>query len=277
MVNSRIVWIDYVKVVCIWLMVCCHAGQKGLILDITYQFHMPAFFIVSGILFHPKGKWITVKSFGIPVLVFGYVNVLCRYMYGMYDDVGREIIASWFRGYLFPSEVSVFQGYWFVLVLLLIRLLMEVDWIRRRKNWILIACIAWCCVETYIDVPQLIIGFKPYHVISCLPFFVTGMIIKESKIDVMRGLFEIKILAAAVFFILMLIQGRIDLSEYHYGVNYSLLYINALLGCWLLCNVCLLFPRRRWIELLSTGTLLILGLHSIMYGPLTSIFHRIYS
>lgn len=51
----RLSYIDWAKVTCILLMICCHAGQKGLILDITYQFHMPLFFIISGVLFRPKG------------------------------------------------------------------------------------------------------------------------------------------------------------------------------------------------------------------------------
>lgn len=72
---NRMAWIDYTKVICIFLMVCCHAGQKGLITQITYQFHMPAFFIISGLLFRPKGFKNTIISFGIPIIVFGGVHL----------------------------------------------------------------------------------------------------------------------------------------------------------------------------------------------------------
>lgn len=88
MTKERVSWIDYAKVICIFLMVCCHAGQKGMILNMAYQFHMPAFFIISGMLFRPKGVWVTVKSFGVPILVFGSLNLLYRMAFEVYNGGG---------------------------------------------------------------------------------------------------------------------------------------------------------------------------------------------
>ena len=72
--TGRLSWVDYAKVICIYLMIACHAGQKGLILDMTYQFHMPAFFIISGMLFRQKGIIKELVQFGVPILFCG---VLC--------------------------------------------------------------------------------------------------------------------------------------------------------------------------------------------------------
>lgn len=40
MEKARVSWIDLAKVGRIYLLVCCPAGQKGLLLDRTAQFHM---------------------------------------------------------------------------------------------------------------------------------------------------------------------------------------------------------------------------------------------
>lgn len=277
MTGNRIAWVDLAKVVCIWLMVCCHAGQKGMILNMTYQFHMPAFFIISGILFRPKGIWVTVKSFGIPILAFGSINLLRCIVFDFYKNHAWggviPLIYNWLKNFLFTTDISVFQGYWFVLTLLLMRLLMEIEVMRRLKVWIALACLLWCCIEPYLGISAMVTSFKPYHVISCLPFFVLGMVIKEKKIEVIRGSLEMKSVGAVIFFIITLIQGRIDLGGYIYGYSYLLLLINALIGSWLLFNICSLAPQRVWIQNLSTGTFLILGLHSCIYWCLLGGFH----
>lgn len=48
--NERIVWIDWAKSICIFLMVVGHWTQNDNVLLFIYSFHMPALFIVSGTL-----------------------------------------------------------------------------------------------------------------------------------------------------------------------------------------------------------------------------------
>lgn len=283
--GSRIFWIDYAKVICIWLMVCCHAGQRGVILDMSYQFHMPAFFIISGMLFHPKGIGLTLKSFAVPIVFFGLLNLLFQYAIILYHSGpcitsaafrgGQEITAQSIKSLLFDSNQSWFQGYWFVATLLFMRLLMEWKATRKCKGWILIACLIYCCIEPSLNVPSAITSFKPYHVLSCLPFFITGMYVKERKIDIRGGSFELKLLSFLVFFAVTLAQGRVDLGGLNYGHSYAIMFANACLGSWLLFNVCMLAPQREWIMVLSTGTFLILGLHGMMYGLINGVWLRI--
>lgn len=153
---------------------------------------------------------------------------------------------------------------------------MEVEWVRDAKLWLALACVVWCCVEPYLQVPTEVKGFKPYHVVSCLPFFVVGMMIKEKKLDVMRGSFEIKLASFFIFFVITLLNGRPDLAGYMYGTSYGMFFLNALLGSWLLFNLCRLAPiGRYWLTSLATGTLLILGVHGWMYPIILSIFHHL--
>lgn len=275
--QQRILWIDWAKVICIFLMVACHAGQKGMILDMTYQFYMPAFFIISGILFRPKGIKNEMVTFGVPVLLYGGINIMYRlgllFVKSGFDvstilSQGQIVVIESFKSLLFDSSMSWFQGYWFVATLILLRILMNCRFIREAKTALAVACFIWCCIEHSFVLPDWCMAFKPYHVISSLPFFVTGMLVKEHKLDVLKGSFELKAFGAFAFMVLTLIQGRVDFADYFYGVNYVIAFINALLGSYLLYNVCSYFPCRSYIKTLSTGTFMILGLHGILYGYL---------
>lgn len=283
--KERIAWIDYAKVICIWLMVCCHAGQKGMILNTAYQFHMPAFFIISGILYRPKGVKTTIKTFGVPIVFFGLLNLVYRFLhiwalkgfdsYALEWGMFREILSKWFTSFLFYTDVGVFPGYWFVLTLMSIRLVMEIKIVRNFKTFLALCCIIWCCVESFVSIPELIIDCRIYYIFSSFPLFALGMLIKERNINLMKGSFEFKMFCFVVFVVLIFVQGKPDMSSHYYGVSYLLFLFNALLGSYLLFNICNNFPNgKKYITTLSTGTFLILGLHSMMYGHIIGICYR---
>ena len=275
----RYVWIDWAKVICIWLMVSCHAGQSGMFLNVSYQFHMPAFFIISGFLFHPRGIKKEFMSFCIPILLYGFLYLIfsCFAEFSSNEfnyNRGYSLIVSWMKSLLFRSDVSWFQGYWFVATLLFIRLLMECDYIRKKYYFIAIFCIVYCCIEPYANISYFIMGLKPYHLLSCFPFFALGMLIKEKNIEITQSSLEILLLELVCFFVLTLVQGRPDLGEYCYGAcNYVLFFVNAIIGSHILFNICNYLPQRSWIQTLSSGTLLILGIHSIIYRSLFRILN----
>lgn len=279
---SRISWIDYAKVLCIWLMVCCHAGQQGMVLQLAYQFHIPAFFIISGFLFMEKGIRKTLVSFLVPILFYGLLYLVFRLFLILYkhdfnwslcSGDSLAVILGWIKSFVWCYEkIDVFPGSWFVFALLFLRLLMEVGWVRNIKCWIAAACFVWMCLEPLMGFSRWN-DLKVWHVISSLPFFVTGMLLREKQVDVVSGSFEFKLFCAFAFFVLALIQGRTDLFEYRYGISYALFFLNAILGSYLLFNLCSCAPSgRRWIVTLSIGTLLILGLHFEMFPYLTVAF-----
>lgn len=279
--NKRITWIDWAKVICIWLMVSCHAGQKGMVLNLAYQFHMPAFFIISGFLFHPKGAGKELRALGVPILFYSFIQFLWKILFALYEtgvsdllEGGRlfNILSSMLKSFITASDISCFQGYWFVAVLLVIRLLMQWRFFRKNKYLIALIFILFCCVEPSLNIPGLIRELKPYYVFPCLPFFVFGMGIKEKRLDVMKGNLGIKVAALLVFLILTHLQGFPDISKYSYGINYSVFFTNAIIGSYLLYNLCNFLPFRSWIQDLSTGTLLILGIHSIIYPIINTVF-----
>lgn len=63
--GKRILWIDYAKSICIYLVLLGHAHASQPVTDFIYTFHMPLFFFLSGCLFsfekHPNFKEFAIK------------------------------------------------------------------------------------------------------------------------------------------------------------------------------------------------------------------------
>ena len=130
MSKQRIDYLDYAKGICIILMVACHAfasaGKYGhqieamaLSRSIIYQFHMPAFFILSGMFFKKeytenlllcvkdklKHLW---KPFVYSNMLFLLLhNILCRF--GIYDSEMYRI--GGVRGHLKNALLITAFGY----------------------------------------------------------------------------------------------------------------------------------------------------------------------
>ncbi len=282
--TNRIVWIDYAKMICIFLMVCGHAGMTGVPLTLSYQFHMPVFFIISGMLYHPKGSAQTLKQYGIPILAFGVLYLCYRCMLSLWqchfdpssffarDGAMLSQTSGWLRSFLFVSgEYSVFPGHWFVLTLLLIRLLMNVPLLRRYVYPLAVLCLLWCCLQPLIPSLGNSIRFIPYYCVTCLPFYALGLFIQEHGVDPTSGPLWVKVGAALLFCVIALFQGRPDMYDHCFGKTYLLFFLNACLGGYLLAGLCSFLPRRRWVEMFSTGTFLILGVHGILVSVFNSI------
>ena len=147
------------------------------------------------------------------------------------------------------------------------RLVFEIKPFFKARYVIGILCFAYSCVLPLIDVPAIVERLYLYHAITAMPFFVLGMLIKEKKIDVMRGSLEFKFLAFVAFASITLIQGKVGMLGYNFGWSYSLMFLNACLGTYLLLNVCRFMPQRNYITMLASGTFIILGLHSLLWYP----------
>ena len=73
--KHRIVYLDWSKTICIFLMVVGHWTSNELLLRYIYSFHMPALFVISGYLYRPH-SWIkTVISFCVPVIFCSFINL----------------------------------------------------------------------------------------------------------------------------------------------------------------------------------------------------------
>ena len=110
--TERIDYIDLAKGVAIFLMVLCHVGMYNEFTQWIYAFHMPLFFIVSGMLYKPSlsmKETIKKKAKQLLIPYFLFAMILCFGKNTYYDWIN---ILYGSRNSLFAS--STFTPLWFL-------------------------------------------------------------------------------------------------------------------------------------------------------------------
>lgn len=207
---QRIVWIDWAKAILIFLMVLGHNFPVRWQYDIIYAFHMPAFFIISGYLYHQHSWKRTLKSFGIPVMAFSLLNLaiymLPKILRGKMDfsDLAARILLPFIGGYVSEhlDYIFVFPGVWFIIVLLLGRFLMGdvkiFSFIPKYVKYSLPLLCLFLVVEPFIFPNDSLAVYKPYLVVSCLPFMLFGYLMAKYE---MANKFKLPLVAFLVVFL----------------------------------------------------------------------------
>lgn len=116
MSSQRDISIDIAKGICIFLMVMGHAAVPGFIFKWIYSFHMPFFFLVSGMFFNPVkySQWYCFLKSRVKGLVIPYffLSVFATILFALIGQinfkamfVGWGGVALWFIPVLFVSEI----------------------------------------------------------------------------------------------------------------------------------------------------------------------------
>lgn len=136
--EARLDYIDRAKGILIILVVIGHIWQSGYIFDFIYSFHMPAFFVISGMLMRYTRSYEKkytqfllgrVYAFGIPFIFFEILGVL--------TDIIRHGVTLNVKGYIFNTLSLHYNdgNMWFLVDLFLVeaifvaaRKILKVDW-----------------------------------------------------------------------------------------------------------------------------------------------------
>lgn len=118
--NKRITYLDTAKGILILLMLIGHIWNEGYAHDFIYVFHMPAFFIISGMTSRPKE--ISIRGFGkylfsrFKALLIPY---LCFEIYAIAADMICNGIYLNIKGYSYQIlTLRLFNGpLWFLMVM----------------------------------------------------------------------------------------------------------------------------------------------------------------
>ena len=112
--GKRILWLDIAKGIGIILMVLGHTGLPSMINNWIFSFHMPLFFIISGILFNPSRYVSSIKFIQkrVLTLLLPYLIFSSIVLFFSNEKVTDWIlsgwntgIALWFLPVLFLSEI----------------------------------------------------------------------------------------------------------------------------------------------------------------------------
>lgn len=267
MVN-RIVYLDTAKFICIFFMVVGHWTSNEIILLYIYSFHMPALFIISGMLYKPRLWYKTILSFGIPVVFYSIINLfvliaLREISIGQLPT--KEMFFRFFH-YRYGLGEGLFMGDWFLWALLGLRLIFGdihfFGFLRKYYVPISFCAIAYMSFESYlVSIDTLYRGMYFGRMIPSMAFFCLGLFLKDCNWQPQNMNHYVVILLGCAFIIFPIFNGYGSLNSNCYGVSYLVYFINASLSTFFLFAVLNYIPSMKFVTTISKGTLLILGMH----------------
>lgn len=284
--TKRYIWVDWAKALLIYIMVVGHCFPEEHINRMIYAFHMPAFFIISGYLYHEHSWFRTLKSFALPLVVFSLVNFLLivfpQFIKGTFtsaDFIERIYVPYWGGTTRNIDYLYLFPGCWFVFALLLGRFLMgdipAFRWIREHSKISIFVLLVWLVIEPFIfpNHSNPLEKYKFYRVIPSLPFLLLGYKLKSYNLC---KIFNIRnaCIFAFVFVCISSFQGYCNILDYKFGISYIVFYFNAIIGSLAFFGICNYCKRSILVEKLSTGTILVLAFNiSLIYYVKVFISH----
>lgn len=280
MVKVREDWVDWAKTILIFLMVLGHNHITGMERLWIYGFHMPAFFIISGYLYKPRDWRKTLKGFVVPIVFYSIIR-FCFYLGKQYlqghpfpENVLYRTLVPFVKSNV-NDEITLFSGIWFLVCLLICRLICGDISIRTNRSFVFvlsIICLLFMTVESCINVSPLIQETFLYRTIACLPFFTLGMLWKEYKPKMPKSNMYCSVIILGIYSVVSMINGYVEFAGGIYGLNYFITFINAVLGAYCLFSICRYFKTSKIVQVFSVGTILILGLHKIIINLLSMTF-----
>ena len=249
-------------------MVVGHWTSNEVVLTYIYSFHMPALFVVSGILYKPRPWMKTFFSFGIPIAFYSLLNLLYLVVVGeitIYDIFTRETFFRFFH-YRYGLGTGLFMGDWFIWALLALRFFYGDIGIfgRLRRYYIYIALFAiiYMSFETYlINVDSLCRGWYIGRALPSMPFFCLGIFLKEKGWSPYGMSLKVIVVLFIISIFVPLFNGYCSINENIYGIAYIVFLLNAIASTFFVLFILSHFKVTKQITLFSKGTLLILGLH----------------
>jgi len=289
---NRINWIDWAKVFTMILVVFGHCSFTNVDLiykNLVYSFHVPLFFLLSGYLHKDSKIFISYLKKNIRSLIVPYIllNALVLFAFLL-----PEMIIQNNYSRLLKMIFYFFVGYghapagpcWFLICLFLIKIYSFFILKTSCKYQVLITIILPCIAFVFISIFGKSFAHNsltsPLASFTSFIFFIIGFYLKQK--DIIKKLqntivIPTIIIAPILLYLFAEIQGYVNVVTFG---NYPVLYYpQAFIGCFLIISICYLLNnfQSNLIITLSSGTLLILAFHGLIYGYAHRLFNFSYS
>lgn len=213
MINTNVTFLlkrdlsfDIAKGIAIFLMVIGHTSLPIQASIWIYSFHMPLFFVVSGVFFNPKKytKWHSFfiarsKTLLIPytlyIIVSEFLKLIC--------DTGN--VTLWFLPVLFVTENSFYA-------------IMKFAERNRCKSLLAVALITILAISSYsMSVFEIIIPFDLQNVGHALIYYSLGYYFSSWFKKISMALWKI-ILLMVIYSIAVLLLPKLDMLPNNWGI-----------------------------------------------------------
>lgn len=263
----RYSWIDYAKVIALFLVVMGHlVPDADICHKLIYNFHMPFFFFLSGLLHKEKSISSDIKRLLVPYLLLNVLMLLLETPWIYRKEHSFGFIGEMLSGIIYPVNTPISYPTWFLLSLFEIKLLVRLT----RNMYGKIAMALGCVVFAVFVIPDDLklpyfwansINAAPYYIIGIATksFFLTDIRNGHRKALINKPLIGGGILLAHLC--LAAILPHIWTDVYHNPGQY-LVCLAGVIGA---AMIFMCLPNRRIssIEMISNGAIAIIGLHPL--------------
>lgn len=280
--SSRNEAVDVAKGLGIILVVIGHVTEKGILGSWIYSFHMPLFFLLSGLFFSPKfGKlWTTARKLLIPYFVFAVLSyVYWRFVECKFRplpegfDVNMHALDILWQRQAFRFNVPL----WFLPCLLMVQCFATVLFAKLNKKAVVAAiCFIWLAVLSVWQPDISSMWIK--ESLCAFPFFGFGYLIGKDGLQIVEE--KIKknhLLWVVAAFALLVVIGfngvRNDMMMSSYNQGYLVFFLIAMVGCACTYVISHTLKGSKALQWLGVNSLAIMCLHE----PLKRIILKITS
>lgn len=303
--KKRLNYIDDAKALAIFLMIVGHLSYHKVVDSLIYGFHIPLFFIVSGMFFNPDRslRENVIKGFKqliIPYLCFEIINLsigwISPYQHpNQYHGMsGFGIIKAALLGILLGQDYVTNISFlplgplWFLVALFWDRTLFAALSKLFKNKYLLLVISFVVGLGLYYGLSINVLPFKSAGTnifsIRCaamaLPFYAFGYLIKGIDFKQIKYRPLITVALAACYVVSSLYNGICGIDELHFGKNIVLYYLNAVVGTLAVILFFSMVEMPEYIHSVGRNTLLILGLSAFPVFAYklfqTLIFHSSY-
>lgn len=285
MEKKRLDYIDDAKALAIFLMIVGHLGYCKVADLLIYGFHIPLFFIVSGMFLNADRSLRENVARGFKQLIIPY---LC------FEIINLSI--GWTSPYLHPEQFHGISGFGIIKAALL-GILLGQDYVTRisflplgplwflvalfwdrtifaalsklfKNKYLLLAISFVVGLGLYFLLSKNVLPFKSAGTnifsIRCaamaLPFYAFGYLIKGIDFKQIRYRLWITVALAVFYVISSLYNGLCGIDELLFGKNIVLYYLNAVAGTLAVILFFSMVEMPEYVHSVGRNTLLILGM-----------------
>lgn len=280
--RPRLAWLDAAKGIGIILVVYGHQLRAQAMVvrvdpwwfatvqdQIIYAFHMPLFFLLSGLTVEKSLRAMTAWQFGqsrvisllYPYLLWSAISVVLASLASGYVNHAVSISDIWT---LFLKPV---YQYWFLYVLLICQLIVFLVSVRT----ILVAAIGTCCLFFPFYTGNIVFT----EIIIFFPFFALGILLSSVVLNADRGfstftLFGLAILSIIVFLVIFFFRSTAEAPMRLVDFALGVCGIIAVLAFCLTIAV-----RSRLLVMLGAASMTIFVLHTIVQTMIRTVLRLI--
>ena len=295
--KERYLFIDIAKGIGILLVMFAHVNYTPAILTYIYAFHMPLFFVLSGMLFQ-KEKYRSFAQF----LKKRFLTLICPYAFfylvslvinfgisvaaqGITPDLINQYFHSFLQMFIAQNSASVINApLWFIPCLFAVELIYYFI-VKMKTAFVLIVCMILTCAGWLLESEYLTLGnvVSPWSLDSALfaiGFYAVGNIsfqkVKHiiSKIETSKYRIALAVGGALLCALLLApiayLNGKISLGSKVLN-NGILLYLSGIIGTMGVLLISVVLVKSKFLRYCGQNTFCLMSTHHLIRNVLVAV------